>query len=185
MNDDATGEELPPMTPEERQQALVQAEVVTTAYQFLNRFYEEGDLTAAWEYVDPLLRRCWAQWWLDANRSAVTASGFDLEEVADNFVAEADNHPLWTHFQRVLLRDFRNASPLDVPKSGIGMAPRLIAPDVELLYVHQEMPEGGQWEPGTESLALPMVMHLDGGRWKVMNVGYERIPEPGWPPTLW
>lgn len=75
--------------------------------------------------------------------------------------------------------------PLDVSNSGIGTAPRLIAPDVELLYAHRDVPEGGQWEPGAASSAVPLVMHLAEDRWRVLNLGYERIPEPGWPPALW
>lgn len=53
---------MPDMDPEQEQDALVQAQLVRTAYRFLHHFYDEDDLAAAWAYVDPVLRLCWAQW---------------------------------------------------------------------------------------------------------------------------
>lgn len=175
---------LPDPLSERFPEAATQVPIVTTAYRFLHHFYTQGDLAAAWMDVDPLLQMCWSQWWTHANEQALTAEGYEVEEAATELARNADAHPLWRDFQRVILRDFRAAHPLNVAKAGIGTTPRAIAPNVELLYVHRRVPEGGRWEPGASSSAVPVVLHLDGERWKVMNLGYERIPEPGWPPTL-
>ncbi len=160
-----------------------QVPVISAAWRFLKPFYEDGNLAAAWPSVDPVLRLCWAQWWLHANATQVAADGH-LDQVAQTFVAETDAHPLWPHFSRVVLRDFRAAFPLDPSTWGIGAAPRVLAPDTELLYVHRHQPAGGLWPPGATSEVVPLVMHLAEGRWCVVNLGYERVPVPGWPPAL-
>ena len=162
----------------------VQIPVISAAQSFLASFYAAGDLVATWPSVDPLLRLCWAQWWLEANASSLTADGYDVEEVAQAFVAQADAHPLWEHFARVLLRDFRAALPLNPDTCAIGVSPRIVALDTEVLYAHREQPEGGLWQPGATSEVVPLVMRLNGEHWRVLNLGSERIPSPGWPPTL-
>ena len=67
---------------------------------------------------------------------------------------------------------------------GIGTAPRVIGPDIELLYVHPEIPPGGIWPAGTAAEVLPLVMRFDGTEWRVLNLGSEGTPEPGMPPLL-
>jgi len=171
--------EPPEMSPEEHQAAAAQVPIVSTAYRFLEHFYSDDDLTIAWDDVDPVLRLCWAQWWLDANRRAIVEAGYGVEEVAAAFVRESGTHPLWPDFERVILRDLRRAHPLDVARAGIGMTPRPLDVDVELLYAHHHVPEGGQWESGATSSAVALVLRLSEGRWRVLNLGYERIPEPG------
>jgi len=79
---------------------------------------------------------------------------------------------------------FSAAFPLDPSTWGIGAAPRVLAPDVELLYVHCQIPDGGYWPVGASAQVVPLVMHLGERGWRVLNLGSERIPEPGWPPTL-
>jgi len=79
---------------DERAEIAAQIPVISAAWSFLEPFYAAGDLAAAWPSVDPLLRLCWAQWWLEANASSVTANGFDADEVAQVFVAQAAAHSL-------------------------------------------------------------------------------------------
>jgi hypothetical protein len=171
--------------PSDYEAIRAQLPVVKAAWAFLAPFYETGDLEQAWDALDPVLRRCWAQWWLSANRTEAEADGYDVEAVAELFVAKASGHPLWRHFARVLLRDFRAAFPLDPATWGIGVAPRVLAPDIELLYVHRHIPTEEIWQPRTTVEVVPVVMHLAHGTWYVMNLGYEHIPVPGWPPTLY
>ena len=90
----------------------------------------------------------------------------------------------WEHFERVILRDFTAAFPLDPSTWGIGAAPRVLAADVELLYVHRQIPEGGVWPSRASAEVVPLLMRLGGGDWRVFNLGSERLPEPGWPPRL-
>ena len=175
----------PSQIPEdERAEMAVQIPVISAARSFLELFYVAGDLAAAWPSVDPLLRLCWAQWWLEANASSLTADGYGAEEVAQAFVAQADSHPLWKHFARVLLRDFRASFPLNPDTWAFGYSPRVLTLDTEVLYVHREQPEGGVWQPGATNEVVPLVMRLNGEHWRVLNLGYERIPSPGWPPAL-
>lgn len=73
----------------------------------------------------------------------------------------------------------------DYDSLGIGTNPRLLEPDAEVLYVHDitSLP-GGVWQPGATTYVVPLVMRLLGDQWRVLNVGAEVIPEPGWPPRL-
>lgn len=161
-----------------------QIPVVSAAWRFLEPFYELRSLTRAWPHADPVLRLCWAQWWLHANREALETDGYKLDSVAEALTAEGARHDLWEHFEGVILRDFTAAFPLDPSTWGIGAAPRVLAPDVELLYVHRQLPEGGVWPPGASAEVVPLVMRLGKGGWLVFNLGSERLPEPGWPPRL-
>jgi NAD(P)-dependent dehydrogenase (short-subunit alcohol dehydrogenase family) len=63
--------------------------------------------------------------------------------------------------------------------------PRVLAPDVELLYVHRQIPTGGYWPAEATAEVVPLVMRFAEEGWRVLNFGYERIPIPEWPPTLW
>lgn len=162
-----------------------QAVVVDAAWRFLRPFYGAGDLFQAWPSVDPVLRLCWAQWWLTANQQALEAEGFVLAEVAQALSGDQPDHQLWTHFQRVLVRDIQAASPIDLDEAGIGSTPRVMGIDVELLYLHGRVPPDGVWPAGASAEVVPVVMHFSEGRWRVLNLGYESIPEPGWPPQLW
>lgn len=171
--------------PEENQQEiLAQAQIAGEAWRFLRCFYS-GDLVHAWEVMHPVLRLCWAQWWSDANRQALQATGYDFE-VAAEALSQSNNgeHPLWKDFSRVILRDFRKAYPLDVEVAAIGSAPRLMALDTELLYIHPDSPTGGLWQDGETRGVYPMVMRFEEPSWLVLNWASKAIPSPGYPPTL-
>lgn len=165
--------------------AAAQLPVVEAAWRFLQSFYGSGDLLQAWPHVDPLLRLCWAQWWLCANQAALETNGYALDEVAEALVVDEPTHPLWGDFQRVLVRDFTAVSPVDLDTAGIGAAPRVIGLDIELLYVHREVPADGLWPAGASAEVVALMMRLSGSHWRVLNLGYEAVPIPGWPPQLW
>lgn len=159
--------------------------IVEAAWRFLRPLYGRRDLRGAWPLVHPTLRLCWVQWWLSANRAAIEDKGLDVEEVAHALTEREPEHWLWTHFQRVLTRDLATAFPIDVEVAGIGAAARPMGVDLELLYVHAQVPPSGVWEDGAEAEVLPLLMQLVGDEWQVMNLGYEAVPIPGWPPQLW
>ncbi|GAB2756496.1 hypothetical protein [Sinomonas soli] len=168
----------------DREEALAQARVVHRAWEFLQAFYA-GDLASAWLFMDPTLRLCWAQWWVQANDESLHSGGCRPEDViAALAVSPGRGHRLWSDFSRDVVRDFQKAFPLDVDSAGIGATPRALGLDIELLYVHREPPAGGPWKPGGSSEVVPMVMSLSHGEWKVLNLGYEAIPTPGYPPAL-
>ena len=175
----------PSELPEEnREEILAQAEVATAAWKFLTSFYG-GDLVSAWGVMDTTLRLCLAQWWTEANRKSFQAAGHAPEKVAVDLAQSAPmEHELWEDFERVLLRDFRGAYPLDVASAAIGASPRLIALDTELLYVHPDMPTGGIWEPDEAKAVYPLVMRLSDNHWNVLNWGSDTIPAPGHPPIF-
>lgn len=157
--------------------------LTSTAWSFLERAVKDGDLHAAWPVVDPVLRLCLTQQWLVDNEADLVVDGFNREEVAEAFVEDEPSHHLWPHFGRVHVRSLRQAMPSpDV--WGIGANTRLIAPDVELLYVHDttDMTDG-VWQPDEVREVYSLLMRWDGGRWLVLNLGSEVDPHPGWPPT--
>jgi hypothetical protein len=169
---------------EEDSEALAQSEVVSIAWEFLHAFYK-GELVKAWDVVHPQLRLCWLQWWATANKDALLQSGYELVGTAEELARGVPKeHPLWADFERVLLRDFRNAYPLSLATSGIGAASRVIALDTELLYIYPEIPPGGIGEENAASFMYPMVMQLGGSGWTVLNWASDVIPTPGYPPTL-
>ncbi len=165
-------------------ETAAQIPVISAAWRFLVPFYEEKNLGAAWPHTDPTLRLCWAQWWADVNRTALQANGHDLDKVAQALADVGGRHGLWPDFERVVIRDFQAAFSLDPRGWGIGTAPRVLAPDVELLYVHRNVPADGIWAPEAASEVVPLVMRLTDDAWRVLNLSYEALPEPGWPPKL-
>jgi len=169
---------------EEKEVILSQTKIVDAAFKFLREFYTNSDLEACWDLMDPTFKLCWAQWWIEANGRVLKIQGYDLPILANALVEEGSNHEVWDDFQRVVLRDFRSAVPLDMEQAGIGSAPRVVAQDVQLLYVHETVPEKGAWQPGEASFAVPVVMRYIDSDWKVLNFGYDQIPEPGWPPKF-
>lgn len=140
--------------------AAAQAPVILAASRFLLPFYKDKNLGAAWVHVDPTLRLCWAQWWAQANQTALQADGHDPEAVARALAGVRAEHRLWPDFERFTTRDFQAAYPLDPERWGIGVAPRVVGPDAELLYVHRELPVGGTWAPDASAEVVPLVMGL-------------------------
>ncbi|WP_422116534.1 TIGR02391 family protein [Brachybacterium sp. UNK5269] len=185
MNSSDNAPNLDGPTTDEIDQLAARLPVTRAAWAFLEPFYEQADLISAWPMVDPQLRLCWAQWWISANEAALEAEGYSREEVADAFVRQAGAHPLWEQFERVVLRDFRAAMPLHPDTWGIGAAERVIDSSTEVLYVLRNIPANGVWQPGESQETVPLVMRHSAGRWRLLNLGYEQVPEPGWPPALW
>lgn len=168
--------------------SLAQIPVLAAAWHFLEPALRDGDLRAAWPAVHSDYRTCMGQNWLHANRQQLSENRYDRNHVLACLVEDDSNHPLWHHFERVMIRSIREVfSNLndDYDELGIGTKPRLIAPDVEVLYVHDlGALTGGVWQPGATSYVVPLVMRLQDDQWRVLNVGTEAIPEPGWPPRL-
>ncbi len=135
-------------------------------------------MRAAWPAVDPLLRLCWAQMWAEPFRATLASYGFDPDQVVDAFTAENPTHPLWPQFEDASLKltDFGPNVHTWSVTSGL----RIIAPDVELVGL---APIAGI-KPGDSAFVIPFVMRFSESRWRVLNFFGERIPEPGWPPTL-
>jgi hypothetical protein len=167
-----------------REEAAAQAEVAIAAFKFLSAVYR-GDQLQAWGHMHPILRLCWAQAWVEANRENLMSGGHDPESTAHALASStAGSHELWEHFTSAMLREMCEAFPLDPDAAGIGSNLRAVALDTELLYVHPLPPTSGVWEPDAFSEAHPLVMNLNEGQWTVLNWGYDAIPIPGFPPIL-
>ena len=187
-DDDRPGDDefagLPLPGDEDFESTAAQLPVIKAAWRFLGPFYQSDHLSDAWPHMDPTLQLCWAQWWAEANRSAMEAQLRDPAKLASALAVAGPAHGFWPFFERVVLRDFRAAFPANPNTWGIGTAPRVIGPDIELLYLHPEIPPGGIWPEGAAAEVIPLVMRYDGTEWRVLNLGSERIPEPGMPPLL-
>lgn len=169
------------LTPEQ----MAQLPVLSGAWAFLEPI-ADGDFARGWPAVDPLLRRCWAQEWLHANGAQLAADGFDRDQVLATFLNDDPDHELWHHFVRVYQRSLsRVLGDIEPQNRGLGTGTRIVAPDIELLYLHDvsTLP-GGQWQPGAASYVRAILMRHDGGTWRVLNINSETTPEPGWPPQL-
>lgn len=177
-------EHFPDMTPEDAAITRGQTTVVRSAFSFLRALYTDGNLEHAWVCLNPTLRLCWAQWWGCANEEQLGKHGFDAVAEAQRLARAGPRHELWEGFERAILRDFRAAFPLDAATCGIGMAPRPLALDVELLFAHKEIPADGMWPEGAASSVVRVVMQFADGERTVANLGYDSLPVPGWPPLL-
>ncbi|MEV6138153.1 hypothetical protein AB0L63_19225 [Nocardia sp. NPDC051990] len=177
-------EELRQMGPAERVRFLGQVKVVAAAEKFLASVCDRQDLRTVWPRVDPVLRLCSAQQWIVDNARSFNAEGYDRDDVAAALANEQPDHPLWQHFERVHVRSISGIVPASAVR-GIGTHTRMIAPDVEMLYVHDQTGrEGSAWQPGEERFVFPIAMRWDGEDWLVASLGSESLPVPGWPPTF-
>lgn len=123
--------------------------------------------------------------WLHANRDELSTNEYNRERVMAAFIEEDPQHALWHHFERVYVRSLVRTIALDPATWGIGSNPRVIAPDIELLYLQDTAGlSGGVWWPGEERRVMPILIKLNRERWRVLNVDAETPPEPGWPPKL-
>jgi hypothetical protein len=160
------------------------AQVVVAAFGFL-RAVHGGDQSGAWGFMHPVLRLCWAQAWVEANRDRLVTGGRDPEVTAYGLASgTAGDQELWEHFMGGILEEMQEAFPLDPDVAGIGSNLRVVALDTELLYVHPRPPASGVWESDVFAEAHPLVMNLNEGRWTVLNWGYDALPIPGFPPIL-
>ncbi|MEU6703866.1 hypothetical protein [Streptomyces wuyuanensis] len=159
-----------------------QAPVLSAAWAFAGAFWADRDLDAAWLYVDPLLRRCWAQMWLFPLLDVAREDGHDPEAVVEAFTADVPDHDLWPPFARTQLR--HADLPVDRETWGVKVNPELIAPDIELVHL-MPIPEGGVLYPGETRTAVPLLMRYeDGPGWRLLNFVSPAVPAPGWPPAM-
>ncbi|WP_454195791.1 hypothetical protein [Nocardia sp. Marseille-Q1738] len=174
-------EQLREMGPAERARFLGHARIAKAADTFLDSVCKEGNLKAVWSIVDPPLRLAMAQRWILDNAAQFDADGYDRDTVAAALAEENPDHPLWTHFERVHVRSIKAAIPA---VRGTGTNTRLLAPDVELLHIHDQAGrEGSAWQPGEVRHIFPIAMRFDGDEWRVASLGTESLPVPGWPPS--
>lgn len=169
------------LTPQQLEDAM-HAAVCTAGFAFTDAVWGEGSLTAAWRLVDPLLRRCWAQAWLQDQRDTARANGFDPGEVVEAFAAERPDHPLWCVFEQLQLEALHEWRQ-DVHEWGVTAEHKLIGLDIELLYMLPRPEHGDVVPEGSPNVPLLMRYDAEAG-WRVLNCVSEEIPVPGWPPRL-
>jgi hypothetical protein len=168
--------ELRAMDPAELLRFLGHTKLVSAAWAFLTSVCVDGDLLSVWPTVDPDFRAVLAWRWVQDNHYQMTVDGWDGEAVAADLAVPVPDHPLWVHFERVHVRSFRAMLP-DPATWGIGTGTRIVAPGVEVLYVHEMSTlDGGVWEPNVPRPVFPILMHLVDDRWLVRNLGSEEDP---------
>lgn len=160
--------------PAERARLSGHAELVGVVRRFISAVLDEGDLRAVWSLVDPDLRVTLAYNWIDANRAAFEADGWDQDAVTHDLAEPSREHPLWPHFSRVHVRSIRNALPDDW---GIGTATRPVPPDRELVYIHDmtTLPDG-IWQPDESNWVYPVLLRHANGGWMIRNLGTDVEP---------
>ncbi|MFC9054123.1 hypothetical protein [Streptomyces anthocyanicus] len=159
-----------------------QAPVALAAWSFAEAYWVDKNMEPAWVAVDPLLRRCWTQSWLQPLRARAISDGFDPDEVVEAFADAAPQHPLWRPFAE---RQVEQAT-LPVTREGWGVKvhPEIVAPDVELVRL-MPVPEGGELQPNETYASVPLLMRYDAAAgWRVLNFVSDAVPTPGWPPTM-
>lgn len=167
------------MTPEERATLLTQDAVMRAGFAFISTLVT-GDLAAAWSMMHPDMRLAWVQHWQYDNREALGADVYDLPTMAAIMAAEnGPEHPLWTQFARVM---HRNLVRWGIGEGyGLGSFARPVGPDLELLHVHQGP---AVVHSGESALVVPLLMVLDGRRWRPLALGSATPPIPGYPPDF-
>ncbi|MFD4788886.1 hypothetical protein ACFWN1_17885 [Streptomyces sp. NPDC058459] len=162
--------------------ALAHWPVCEAGYGFTRAVWRDVSLTAAWPHVDPLLRRCWAQTWLQDQRDVAREDGYDPDDVVEAFTADRPVHSLWPVFEEVQLASLHGWVQ-GVHEWGPTAEHKPVGLDLELVYMVPRpasgnvVPEGGAW--------MPLLMRYDPvAGWRVLNFLAEIVPEPGWPPRL-
>lgn len=147
----------------------------------------------AWRLMDPDFRLIMAQLWIAHNEDVLrdpTVSGLDRDTFARELSLEHPAHPLWPHCARVTLREItRTFGGLERRDLEIGMRPRLVGADLELVWFFplDELvrDEAGQhwFPPGAWAITLSVIMRRRESRWLVAGLG-DFLGHPGWPPQF-
>ncbi|TWH44426.1 hypothetical protein L612_003200000250 [Rhodococcus rhodochrous J38] len=159
----------------ERTRFLDHAALASLAFDVLTSVCVDGDLRTVWPLFDPDFRTALAGQWVRDNARDLRADGWDGDAVAAALADAEPDHPLWVHFERVHVRGFRTVLP-DPRTWGIGEATRMVAPGLELLYLHSSAVDADVWQPGEQRWVYPIVMHLIDGEWRVRNLGSDQDP---------
>ena len=156
--------------------------ICNAGFAFTRAVWGDRSITAAWPHVDPLLRRCWAQAWLQDQRDHTRSLGFDPDEVVEAFTEEQPDHPLWGIFEELQL-ELLHGWGQGVHEWGVTARHIVVGLDLEQLYM-MPRPDEGDVVPA-DAPFLPLLMRYDQeAGWRVLNFVSEQIPEPGWPPNL-
>lgn len=171
---------LDDLTPQQLEDATHSA-VCNAGFAFTQAVWGDRSITEAWPHVDPLLRRCWAQAWLQDQRDAVRADGYDPDAVVEAFTAEQPEHPLWPVFEGLQLAVLLHWAQ-GVHEWGASARHIVVGLDLELLYM---LPKPAEGDVASGEVRMPLLMSYDESvGWRVLNFLSEQPPVPGWPPQM-
>lgn len=172
---------LDDLTPEQLEDAA-HAAVCNAGFAFTQALWGAQSLTKAWPLMDPVLRRCLAQAWLNGQQEHARGLGMDPDDIVEAFTAERPEHPLWCVFEELQLPDLLAWKP-GAHEWGVTARHIVLGLDVELIYMLPRPAEGDMVDD--LSVFLPLVMSYDrAAGWRVLNFFSEQLPEPGWPPRV-
>lgn len=158
---------------------------VMPARDFLEAITLEGNYLKAWQLCDDNYRLCRAQAWVYNNREHPLFEGVDLGSLVDDLAAMQPTSAWWDSFADIELAGFREAwSQHDATTIGAASRPRPIGLDLELVVFIDTGGEVTVFDGDTlVADALTYTMRREPAGWRVAAVG-DRLPEPGWPPTI-
>jgi len=154
------------------------------AFWWLQAVLEQWDFATAWEYTDPVYRLARAQaWWyqyhddlgIDALTAPALAEAWAAGRTTEGDLPDLQSGLLWDLYCGVEVRLFRQAWPgwLKVTGGDHYEQTRVIGPGLESVGFITETDR-----------VCPVLMHRTDGEWRVLHVGAESAPEPGWPPVF-
>lgn len=154
------------------------------AMAWFNAVRRDGEWDLAWVLTDPELRLARAQAWLWNNRNVPQIAAEGIEHLAERYVGpDFQAAPYWSDFARMELQAYTQAWDHWKPDEvGLASRPRLVDIDYEVCLLAKA--DGKVYAEPTLISALPFLMHLDEGEWKVANAGGDYRITPGWPPQL-
>jgi hypothetical protein len=134
-----------------------------------------------WQRVPRLAR---TQAWLWNNRGQPDIAETGIEPLAEAYAGPGfRNAPYWNEFAEMELAAYRKAwNQWNPEKMGVASRPRVVDLDYELILVAHA--DGTVYTEPTPIIALPFLMHMVDGEWKVANAGFDQRVKPGWPPDL-
>jgi len=158
---------------------------VRAAFEWFDAVVEGSDYVAAWGLSDDEYRLTRAQAWLWNNRGAPDVGGTDLDEQAASLARVPSRSPLWPEFADMELEMYQEVWAM-WRRAQIEAASEPVPddPDYEVVVFTDADPAAGGVTEADDVPALPFLVHLVDGQWRVAQAGSDRRAVPGWPPVL-
>ena len=152
---------------------------------WLETVLDSGDLSGAWQLVDPPLRLALVQSWIMMEQDRSEFMLEDRDELAAALAAPDSTHRLWSEFAHWRVTRWRNVLPgfvTDASRRGFVSTPALVGVDLEAVLVSET--SGGTRKihaGGPVEVQRFLVRHAPDLA-RLAGIGGV-LPIPGWPPS--